>query len=417
LKKLIIEGGVPLKGIVSASGAKNAVLPVIAAALLSNGVSYIDDTPWLADVRTMCRTLEQMGVRSDYQKGLLALDSAGLCETCAPEEFVRRMRASFLLMGPILSRMGQVKMSLPGGCAIGSRPIDLHLKGFEAMGAEIVLGNGYIDARAKRLKGARIYLDFPSVGATENIMMAASLAEGNTIIENAAEEPEIVDLAIFLGAMGAKIKGAGTKIIRIEGVTSLSPARHSVIPDRVEAGTFMMAAAATGGSVIIDNVIEEHLKSVSAKLQETGSSVTENYGSIKVTAGGHISASDVKTMPYPGFPTDMQAQIMVHLAQADGCSVITETIFENRFMHVGELRKMGADIKIEGHSAVVNGVPRLRAAKLRATDLRAGGAMIIAALAAEGVSEITHLQHLERGYENICQKLASLGASIKVVEE
>jgi len=417
LKKLIIEGGIPLKGIVKVSGAKNAVLPVIAAALLSDGVSYIDDTPWLADVRTMCKALECMGIRSDFSKGLLALDTAGLCSTSAPEEFVRKMRASFLIMGPILSKMGQAEMSLPGGCAIGSRPINLHLKGFEAMGAQITLGSGRIAAQAKKLKGARIYLDFPSVGATENIMMAATLAEGVTVIENAAEEPEIVDLANFLGAMGAKIKGAGTKVIRIEGVSSLSPARHTVIPDRVEAGTFMVAAAATGGSVLVDNVIEEHIKSVSAKLQETGSSVEESYGSIKVSAGEKIIAADVKTLSYPGFPTDMQAQIMALLARADGCSIITETIFENRFMHAAELRKMGADIKIEGHSAVVNGKPKLRAANLSVTDLRAGGAMIIAALTAKGKSEITGIHHLERGYEDIYQKLAALGAYVKLVED
>ena len=416
MKKIVIEGGVPLRGIVTAGGAKNAVLPVIAASLLADGVSHIDGAPWLADVDTMCCALESMGVGSAYNNGTLSVNTVGLSRFEAPEELVRMMRASFLIMGPVLAKKGQVKMPLPGGCAIGSRPIDLHLKGFEALGAKIKMEKGCIEASANKLTGARIYLDFPSVGATENLMMAAALAQGTTFIENVAEEPEIVDLANFLGAMGAKIKGAGTKIIRIEGVKELKPVRHMVIPDRVEIGTFMAAAVATGGTIIIDNVIEEHLKAVFAKLEEVGATVDENYGTIRVSAGEKILAADVKTMPYPGFPTDMQAQIMALLTRAEGTSIVFETIFENRFMHVGELRKMGADITIDGHSAVIRGIPRLSGAMVEATDLRAGGAMIIAALAAEGVTEISQIQHIERGYENICEKFASLGAKIKIVD-
>jgi len=417
LRKIIVEGGLPLKGEIVVSGSKNAVLPLIAASLLTEGVSLIDDTPWLADVDAMCQVMQHLGVRSDFSEGSLEIDSCSLSSVEPPAELVRKMRASFLIMGPLLARMGRVRMSLPGGCAIGARPIDLHLKGFEAMGATVSIDNGYIDATAPKLIGSRIYLDFPSVGATENLMMAASLAEGATIIENAAEEPEIVDLANFLGAMGAKIKGAGTKIIRIEGVSSLHPTRHTVIPDRVEAGSYMLAAASTGGELLISNVICEHLKSVTAKLHEAGVRVEEGLEEVHVISNSDVGPLDIKTLPYPGFPTDMQAQFMALLATARGGSVVTETVFENRFMHICELNKMGADIKIDGHSAIINGVNRLHGTSVRATDLRAGAAMIIAGLKAKGITEIDDIYHIERGYENICGKLSTVGARIRFSDD
>jgi UDP-N-acetylglucosamine 1-carboxyvinyltransferase len=419
LRKIVVEGGRPLRGQIEVSGAKNAVLPLMAAALLADGVSVIEDSPWLADVETMSAVLASLGASCDYICGSLHINSSGLTNAEAPSELVRKMRASFLVMGPLLARCGRSRMSLPGGCAIGARPIDLHLKGLEALGAEISIDSGYIEAKTKRkrLRGCQIYLDFPSVGATENLMMAAALAEGHTVIGNAAEEPEIVDLSNMLSAMGAKIKGAGTNIIRIEGVKQLKPARHTVIPDRIEAGSFMVMAAATGGELIITNVITEHIKSVIAKLQEAGVTVEEGYDGVHVIGGPQLTAVDVKTMPYPGFPTDMQAQFMALLTLAGGASVITETVFENRFSHVEELKKMCADIKTNGHSAVINGIKRLRGAAVKATDLRAGAAMIVAALAAEGITEISNIQHIERGYENICGKLAAVGAKIELVEE
>lgn len=417
MRKIIVEGGVSLKGEIVVSGSKNAVLPLIAASLLTEGVSLIDDTPWLADVDAMCQVMQHLGVRSDFSEGSLEIDSGSLSSVEPPAELVRKMRASFLIMGPLLARMGKVRMSLPGGCAIGARPIDLHLKGFEAMGATVSIDNGYIDATAAKLVGSRIYLDFPSVGATENLMMAASLAEGITIIENAAEEPEIVDLANFLGAMGAKIKGAGTKIIRIEGVSSLHPTRHTVIPDRIEAGSYMLAAASTGGDLLISNVICEHLKSVTAKLHEAGVQIEEGLEGVHVIGNPDIGPLDIKTLPYPGFPTDMQAQFMALLATARGGSVVTETVFENRFMHISELNKMGADIKIDGHSAIINGVNSLHGASVRATDLRAGAAMIIAGLKAKGLTQIDDIYHIERGYEDICGKLSSVGARIRLSDD
>ncbi|MCR4963217.1 MAG: UDP-N-acetylglucosamine 1-carboxyvinyltransferase [Firmicutes bacterium] len=416
MKKIVIEGGAPIRGEIHVSGAKNAVLPLIAATLLTEGVCTIDECPWLSDVDTMCRVLTYLGAKTGFSDNRLSIDTCGLKSVATPGELVRKMRASFLIMGPLLARFGKVRMSLPGGCAIGARPIDLHLKGFEAMGARISIGPGYIEAEAPKLTGAHIYLDFPSVGATENLMMAASLAEGPTIIDNAAQEPEIVDLSNMLSAMGANIKGAGTSIIRINGVSSLRPAMHTVIPDRVEAGSFMVLAAASGGELIISNVIAEHLKSVIAKLQEAGVVVEIGYDGVHVIGNEHIHPLDIKTLPYPGFPTDMQAQFMPLLAIAKGASVVTETVFENRFMHVAELQKMNADIKIDGHSAVINGVSRLRGAEVSATDLRAGAAMIIAGCIAEGVTTIDHIDHIQRGYENICDKLAAVGARIKTVE-
>jgi UDP-N-acetylglucosamine 1-carboxyvinyltransferase len=347
----------------------------------------------------------------------LVVDSRNITSCEAPHDLVRKMRASFLVMGPLLARMGNAKISLPGGCAIGSRPIDLHLKGFEALGAEIVLGHGFIEAKAPRgLTGNRIYLDFPSVGATENIMMAASLAQGQTIIENAAEEPEIVDLATYINAMGGKVKGAGTNIIKIEGVAQLHGVSHTVIPDRIEAGTYMVAAAITGGNILLENVIIDHLKPVVAKLTEAGVTIVEEGMGVRVIAGQQLlKAVDIKTLPYPGFPTDMQAQLMALATVAHGTSVITETVFENRFMHVDELKRMGAHIKIEGRSAVVEGVRTLTGAPVKATDLRAGAAMILVGLVAQGETEIGCIHHIDRGYVRIEDKFRALGANIRRV--
>lgn len=416
MKKITIEGGTPVFGEVHISGAKNSVLPLIAATLLTNGVSLIADSPWLSDVDTMCQVLTHLGAKTGFANGELALDTTDLKTVEPPGELVRKMRASFLIMGPLLARTGRARMSLPGGCAIGSRPIDLHLKGFEAMGAQISIEHGFIEAKADRLQGARIYLDFPSVGATENIMMAASLADGITLIENAAHEPEIIDLANMLGVMGANIKGAGTNSIRIEGVPSLNPARHSVIPDRIEAGSFLCMAAATGGELILNNVLAEHLQPLLAKLSEMGCAIEVSYDSIHILGPEEITPVDIKTLPYPGFPTDLQAQVMALLTVCKGTATVTETVFENRFMHAGELAKMGADIKIDGNKARINGVSHLEGAGVVATDLRAGAAMVIAAQMARGKTEITGVEHIERGYENLTEKLDRIGSRIRVCE-
>lgn len=416
MKKFLIEGGNRLFGEVHISGAKNSVLPLIAATLLTDGVSIIDDSPCLSDVITMCQVLEHLGARTHFDNGELILDTSTLNAVEPPGELVRKMRASFLIMGPLLARTGKAQMSLPGGCAIGARPIDLHLKGFEALGAEINIGHGFIETTADKLYGARIYLDFPSVGATENIMMAAALAEGTTIIDNAAHEPEIIDLANMLGVMGANIKGAGTNTIRIEGVTSLKPARHTVIPDRIEAGSFLCMAAATGGELIINNVLPEHMQPLTAKLSEIGATIETGFDSIHILGPDEIMPVDIKTLPYPGFPTDMQAQMMALLTVCKGTSTITETVFENRFMHAAELKKMGADININGSKAIVNGVSHLSAAAVESTDLRAGAAMIIAAQMANGISEISGLHHIERGYEGFVEKLEKIGTRIWVAD-
>lgn len=414
MEKIFIKGGNRLKGKVTISGAKNAVLPIIAASLLAETNTILHDTPKLADVYTMVNLVGQLGVKASWQgDNTLLIDCNSLNNIETSQEFMRQMRASFLVMGPLLAKKGHAKMWLPGGCAIGSRPIDLHLKGFAALGAQIDMGHGLVEAKADKLLGARIYLDFPSVGATENIMMAATLAQGTTIIENAAEEPEIVALAMFLNNMGARVMGAGTNIIRIEGVQELKGATHTIIPDRIEAGTYMVAAAATGGDVLIDNVIEDHLKPIIAKLKEAGVNIYEENGGVRVIADWPVKAIDIKTLPYPGFPTDMQAQIMALMTLTPGTSIITETIFENRFMHVNELKRMGAQIVIEGHTAVVKGAPRLMGAPVKATDLRAGAALVIAALMAEGETEISCVHHIHRGYENLIEKLKGLGADIR----
>jgi len=419
VSKLIISCGKPLKGEVRISGAKNSVLPIMAASLLADSKSVIEEIPYLNDVKIMGELINSLGaeVKFSENKTTVLINPSDIKNTTAPYDLVNKMRASFLIMGPLLAKYGVARIPLPGGCAIGSRPVDLHIKGFSAMGAEITQGHGYIDVRVNgRLKGSKIYLDFPSVGATENIMMAAAISEGQTIIENAAIEPEIVDLATYLGTMGADIKGAGTDTIRINGVDRLKGSNHTVIPDRIEAGTYMVAAAITGGDVKIDNIVPDHLKPVTAKLREAGVEVSEELTSVHIRAGDNIRAVDIKTHPYPGFPTDMQAQMTSLMSKAEGTSMVIETIFENRFMHVNELKRIGANIKIEGRSAIIEGNPNLLGAQVRATDLRAGAALVLAGLAAEGITEITDIEHIERGYVDIDKKLKSLGANIKKVD-
>ena len=391
MERLIVKGGNRLVGTVKTSGAKNAVLPIIAASILGTSPSRLDEIPALEDVRTICAVLECLGIKVDASEPhTLKIDSREITSCEAPYELVRSMRASFLVMGPLLARKGYARISQPGGCAIGTRPIDLHLKGFEALGVKIEQGHGYIEASAPEgMTGANIYLDFPSVGATENIMMAAAMANGTTVLENPAEEPEIVDLANYLNQMGARVRGAGTNVITIEGVSELHGVQHSVIPDRIEAGTYMIAAAMTGGDVIIENVLPEHQKPLIAKLREAGALVEEDIDRIHVVGSGRLKAVDIKTLPYPGFPTDMQAQMMAMLSVAEGRSKITETVFENRFMHVVELNRMGANITTEGRSAVITGPAHLTGCTVRATDLRAGAAMILAGLVESAIFTIS----------------------------
>lgn len=382
--------------------------------MLGTTQSTLTEIPKLADVHTVCDVIASLGVHIEHpERDTLVIDAPELTSTTAPYDLVRRMRASFLVMGPLLARKGRAQISLPGGCSIGARPIDLHLKAFEAMGAVINLENGDIEATVPNgLKGAQIYLDFPSVGATENILMAASMAEGKTVLENAAEEPEIVDLATYLNSMGANIRGAGTNVIRIEGVKELHGANHAVIPDRIEAGTFMVGAAMTQGNVFVENAISEHLKPLISKLKEVGAEVQEEIDGIRVIGHAPLRPADIKTLPYPGFPTDMQAQFMALTTICQGTSVVTETVFENRFMHVDEFKRMGAKIRIEGRSAIVEGVPRLKGASVNATDLRAGAALVLAGLVADGETEVGYLYHIDRGYDNLVLKLQRLGADI-----
>ena len=418
MSKFIIDHPATLKGTVRISGAKNSALPILAASLLADGESVIEEIPDLLDIQNMYGLLRWLGadIKTIHNQSV-SIKCNDSMNHDAPYELVSKMRASFLVMGPMLAKTGKTKISLPGGCAIGTRPIDLHLKGFSAMGAKITQGHGYVEAKARKLKGAKIYLDFPSVGATENILMAACLAEGQTIIENAAVEPEIVDLANYLVSMGAEVKGAGTDTIRINGVKELKGANHSVIPDRIEAGTFMVAAAITKGKVKIDNVMPDHLKPISAKMREIGIEVAEEDTSITVSASDRLKCIDIKTLPFPGFPTDMQAQFMSLMSVIDGTSIIIETIFENRYMHVSELKRMGANIKIEGRSAVVEGVKKLTGAQVKATDLRAGAALVLAGLAGEGETEISDVEHVDRGYCGFEKKLGALGAKIRRVED
>ncbi|AGX06561.1 MULTISPECIES: UDP-N-acetylglucosamine 1-carboxyvinyltransferase [Bacillaceae] len=419
MEKIIVRGGKRLSGTVKVEGAKNAVLPVIAATLLaSDGKSVIRDVPTLSDVYTINEVLRYLNAEVEFKNNEVIVDASRELKVEAPFEYVRKMRASVLVMGSLLARNGRARVALPGGCAIGSRPIDQHLKGFEAMGAKVKVGNGFIEAEVEdRLQGAKIYLDFPSVGATENIMMAATLAKGTTIIENVAKEPEIVDLANFLNKMGAKVKGAGTGTIKIEGVDMLFGAVHNIIPDRIEAGTFMVAAAITGGDVLVQNAVPEHMTSLIAKMEEMGVTFIEEGEGVRVIGPDKLKAVDIKTMPHPGFPTDMQSQMMALLLRAKGTSMITETVFENRFMHVEEFRRMNAEVKIEGRSVVMNGPSNLQGAEVAATDLRAAAALILTGLVADGVTRVTELKHLDRGYVGFHNKLAALGADIERITE
>lgn len=419
MDKIIVRGGRQLSGTVKVEGAKNAVLPVIAASLLaSEGRSYIYDVPSLADVYTINEVLRLLNADVSFKNNKVEVDASSFLKTEAPFEYVRKMRASVLVMGSLLARVGHARIALPGGCAIGSRPIDQHLKGFEAMGASVQVGNGFIEAKVNgRLHGAKIYLDFPSVGATENIMMAATLADGTTTIENVAKEPEIVDLANFLNAMGAKVRGAGTGTIRIEGVNKLYGAHHIIIPDRIEAGTFMVAAAITKGDILVKGAVPEHLTALMAKMEEMGVHFEERDDGIRVIGPERLKAVDLKTMPYPGFPTDMQSQMMALLLCTEGTSMITETVFENRYMHVEEFRRMNGDIKIEGRSAIINGPADLQGAEVSATDLRAAAALILAGLVANGYTRVVELHHLDRGYVDFAEKLSSLGADIERINE
>lgn len=416
--KLLVKGKRQLKGEVSVSGSKNAALPILAATILLPGRSVIRNVPNLLDVTTIIRVLRALGLRAEYSQSSPNTVNVWNRQVrhVAPYELVTKMRASFFVIGPILAVKGLAKVPLPGGCAIGSRPVDIHIKGMEALGAKVELEHGFVIVRANKLRGGRVYLDFPSVGATESVMMAAALAEGETVIENAAREPEIVDLANFLKKAGAKIEGAGTEEIRIEGVSSLSPVEYSIIPDRIETGTLMLAAAITAGKVKIKGAVAEYVEATLRKLKESGVEVEVSDGALSVAGRDGYRAVDIKTTPYPGFPTDMQPQFSAFLCLAKGTSVVTETVFENRFMHLHELKRMGADIKIEGQSAIINGVPGLSGAPVRVSDLRAGAALLLAGLAAEGETLIEDRDHhIHRGYEKIVEKLNSLGAEIKRV--
>lgn len=419
MKKILIRGGKKLTGEVNISSAKNAVLPIIAASILNGKKTTIINAPMLKDVFVITDVLKSINadIKIDKIKGEVVIDTSKLISTEPDSELVRKMRASFLIMGPMIARFGRFKISLPGGCNIGSRPIDLHLKGFAALGAHVSFGHGYVEAYADKLVGNKIYLDFPSVGATENIMMAAVLAEGETVLENAASEPEVQDLAGFLNSMGAKITGAGTDAIRIIGVKELKDIIYKPISDRIETGTFMVAAAITKSKIKINGAREEHLKPIIAKLREVGVSMEKEDESIIVNGNNAFRPVDIKTMPYPGFPTDMQAQMMALLSTVEGTSIITETIFENRFMHVGELKRMGANIKIDGRSAVIEGVERLTGSEVKATDLRAGAALILAGLVADGYTKVGDIYHIDRGYVDIEKKFIGLGVDIQRIEE
>ncbi len=418
MSKFVIKKTGPLKGKIKVGGAKNSVLALLPATLLNAETCVIDEVPNLKDVAVMKELMERLGATVKYiDDEKIEITADPITSHEAPYELVEQMRASFYVMGPLLTRFGIARVAKPGGCAIGTRPIDLHLKGFAALGAEIDESGDYVEARCDgRLQGAKIYLDYPSVGATANIMMAATLAEGTTHIENAAEEPEIIDLANFLNKMGASIKGAGTDTIRINGVEKLSSAEHVAIPDRIETGTYMVAAAITGGDLVIENVMPSHLKPITAKLRECNVTVEESEDSIRVVGLARPKAVDVTTLPYPGFPTDMQAQFMALMTCADGSSDINETVFENRFMHVAELNRMGANIDIKGHSAIVNGIEKLKGTQVRATDLRAGVALVLAGLVAEGTTEVMDIRHIDRGYVRLEDKLTAVGADIKRVE-
>jgi UDP-N-acetylglucosamine 1-carboxyvinyltransferase len=416
MDRIVITGGNKLNGRVEVSGAKNAALPILASSLLGGGECVVTNVPDVVDVITMNRLLGMLGASVKAEGSRVAISAGALLSTEAPYDLVKTMRASVLVLGPLVARWGEATVSLPGGCAIGTRPVNLHLAGLAKLGAEVTIEHGYIRAKAERLRGARICLDLPTVTGTENLMMAACLADGTTVIENAAQEPEIVDLASFLIKRGAKIAGAGTDLITVEGVKELRGGDHEVIPDRVEAGTFLTAAAITGGDLWVERCAPRHLEAVVVKLREAGVEVTEGKESIRLKASGRPKGVDVKTFAFPGFPTDMQAQVMALACVARGTSVITETVFESRFIHVPELQRMGADIKVEGHHAVVNGVERLTGAPVMASDLRASAGLILAGLAADGVTDISRVYHLDRGYERIEEKLGGVGAVISRVK-
>jgi UDP-N-acetylglucosamine 1-carboxyvinyltransferase len=415
LDKLIIHGGHRLTGEIAISGAKNAALPLLFATLLAAGPHRLGNLPRLRDITTAERLLAELGADVESSNGSVRVVTERINSMEAPYDLVRTMRASVLVLGPLLTRFGRARVSLPGGCAIGARPINLHLKGLEAMGARIRLDHGYVEASARRLQGARIYLDTPTVGGTENLMMAATLAKGTTVLENAAREPEIVDLAKALQGMGARIAGAGSDTIIVEGVDDLAPMDYRVMPDRIEAGTFLVAAAMTRGRVGVKGIGTEHMEALLSKLEEVGATVDMNGQTLWVTGPEEIRSVNIKTQPHPGFPTDMQAQFMALMTLGTGTSMITEAVFENRFMHVCELQRMGADISIEGHTATVKGVPGLLGAPVMATDLRASASLVLAGLAAENTTEVSRIYHLDRGYEGLEEKFRSLGADIERV--
>ena len=419
MEEIIVRGGNQLNGTVRIEGAKNAVLPILAASLLAEeGITTLDNVPILSDVFSMNQVIRHLNVDVDFdeQKNQVTIDASRQLEIEAPYEYVSQMRASIVVMGPLLARNGHAKVAMPGGCAIGKRPIDLHLKGFQALGAKIIQKNGYIEAIADELIGNTIYLDFPSVGATQNIMMAAVKAKGTTIIENVAREPEIVDLANILNKMGAHVYGAGTETMRIEGVDHLHAVNHSIVQDRIEAGTFMVAAAMTEGNVLIADAISEHNRPLISKLIEMGAEIIEEEGGIRVIGPKHILPTDVKTMPHPGFPTDMQAQMTAIQLVAEGTSVVTETVFENRFQHLEEMRRMNAHVKIDGNVAIMDGNHELQGAEVYATDLRAAAALVLAGLKANGITRVRNLNYLDRGYYNFHIKLQKLGADVERVD-
>lgn len=419
MEEIIVRGGNQLNGTVRIEGAKNAVLPILAASLLAEeGITTLDNVPILSDVFTMNQVIRHLNVDVDFdeQKNQVTIDASRQLEIEAPYEYVSQMRASIVVMGPLLARNGHAKVVMPGGCAIGKRPIDLHLKGFQALGAKIIQKNGYIEAIADELIGNTIYLDFPSVGATQNIMMAAVKAKGTTIIENVAREPEIVDLANILNKMGAQVYGAGTETMRIEGVDHLHAVNHSIVQDRIEAGTFMVAAAMTQGNVLIADAISEHNRPLISKLIEMGAEIIEEEGGVRVIGPKHILPTDVKTMPHPGFPTDMQAQMTAIQLVAEGTSVVTETVFENRFQHLEEMRRMNAHVKIDGNVAIMDGNHELQGAEVYATDLRAAAALVLAGLKANGITRVRNLNYLDRGYYNFHIKLQQLGADVERVD-
>ncbi|MFA4967205.1 MAG: UDP-N-acetylglucosamine 1-carboxyvinyltransferase [Candidatus Margulisiibacteriota bacterium] len=415
MRRILVVGGKRLAGEVQVSGSKNSALPILAATILTHGMSTISSVPNLLDIQTMIRVLRSLGIRAEYsQPNIVRTWVNSYVKHVAPYELVTKMRASFFIIGPLLARTGFAKVPLPGGCAIGSRPVNIHLKGLESLGATVELEHGFVIVKAKKLKGERILLDFPSVGATETIMMAASLAEGRTTIENPAKEPEIVDLANFLNKAGAKIEGVGGEIITIDGVSSLNAVQHKVIPDRIEAGTLMIAAAISRGEVLIKGLNISHIDSLIIKLKQVGITIDVEENQVRIKVPDGLKANDIKTLPFPGFPTDMQPQMLALLTLAQGTSVITETVFENRFMHVHELKRMGADIRLEGQSAIVNGVQKLQGAPVKSRDLRAGAALMIAGLAADGETLIEDIDRfIERGYEGLDVKLRSLGADIR----